>query len=49
MSEMPAAARAEDFRANHAERAIMKFDDVFLGKGLKEAGPAGATVELGMG
>ena len=24
----------------------MKLDDIFLGKGLKETGPAGATVEL---
>jgi hypothetical protein len=43
---MPAAALAQNLRAHHAEAAVRAELDVLRHRGLKEAGPAGAGVEL---
>ncbi len=46
MSEMPAAARAQDFGALHQQAAIAAFDHRMRQR-LPEARPAGAAIELG--
>jgi len=49
MAKMATTAGAENFRAIHAEGSVGMLLDVLLGKGLEEAWPAGARVELGIG
>ena len=46
MAEMAITASAQDLRTNHAVAAVCMRNDVLLGHGLEEAGPAGAGVEL---
>ncbi|MFM1942999.1 MAG: hypothetical protein RI897_1981 [Verrucomicrobiota bacterium] len=48
MAEVGVAAGAEDFGAAHAVAEVGLGADVFLGKGLEEAGPAGAGIEFGI-
>jgi hypothetical protein len=46
MAAVAVSAGAEDLRPDHAVTAVGMRDDVLLGHGLEEAGPAGAGVEL---
>src|SRR5262245_11493363 len=46
MAEMSIAAGAQDLGADHAVAAVFMGDDILVGYGLEEAGPAGAGVEL---
>ena len=46
MTEVAATASAEDLGADHAVSGVTDLGDVLLGKGLVEAGPARAGVEL---
>jgi hypothetical protein len=43
---MAITASAQDLRADHAVGAVCMRNDVLLGHGLEEAGPAGAGVDL---
>ncbi len=49
MAEVGVAAAAGNFGAGDAEGAVDFLDDIFLGDGLIEAGPAGAGIEFGGG
>ena len=42
MSEMPTAPGTTDFRPQHAVTSILDLQNIFAGKGFKEAGPSGA-------
>jgi hypothetical protein len=46
MTQMAVATRATDGRASHAVTVIGRFDDIFLGNGLPETGPARTGIEL---
>lgn len=46
MTEVAAAARTANLGAQHAVAGVVKFDDIFSGKGLEKTRPAGAGMEF---